>query len=475
MRSRLVLCSLAGAVVLGGCLDRKTGNPDANPSGDSLPANPQGLDGPGPGGDAPPAGSDGDVSLAVPGLDGAALPGTGGVASSGLGGTNGPGGALGSSGGATGSGGAVGLGGITTTSGPTAKGGTMAPGGAVGTGGMTGRGGVVGTGGAIGTGGITGTGGTTCQPKSRDCTSSLDNDCNGKPDNQETTYCACPFGESRACLEHPGYDGKGVCKAGKQSCTASSDKKTSSWGDCTGAVAPGTEVCDAAGLDENCDGQSNEGCECVNGASIPCDCGPATTCTNGKKGTCAVSKVTLYLDSDGDAYGDPARPASVCPGTSGYVSNADDCNDSDPTFKPGVSVCAADSVTRRWCVSGAGGTTKTEPCDQGCFNGICRNDGTVGLPGIVTCTATHSPRCLAADGCDPRDGTCGATDENYTFNCDGPNDCPAGQKCWYFAYSGITITKCASSAPGSYKEVCDPLAGTCDCGQWTSSVVNVCG
>ena len=202
-------------------------------------------------GAAAPSGS--EVPAAVPTLDGAApdttfaldlssrdttdvpLPGTGGAGGAGVDGANGAGGVPGSggssgfTGGALGSGGAVGSGGIV------ASGGVVASGGRTGTGGIVGTGGVVGTGGAVGTGGT-----TTCQPKARDCTSSLDNNCNGTPDSQETSYCACPVGQSRRCQEHAGYDGVGICKYGNQTCAASSDKTTSSWGDCTPARWPRT-------------------------------------------------------------------------------------------------------------------------------------------------------------------------------------------------------------------------------------------
>jgi hypothetical protein len=375
---------------------------------------------------------------------------------------------------AIGAGGVTGAGG-TGMAGNAGAGGVLGAGGAagvLGSGGVSGAGGLVTAGGAVGTGGKgtggsgtggSGTGGTTCQPRSRDCTSTADNDCNGTPDNQETTYCACPAGETRACQEHPGYDGTGICKAGSQTCAASTDKTTSSWGACTGAVGPATEVCDAAGLDENCNGQSNEGCECVNGTAVSCDCGPATTCTNGKKGTCSQSKVTWYLDSDGDGYGDPARPALVCPNTSGYVSNHDDCDDSSSgaSFYPGVSTCAADYITRKWCETGGGGVTKTEACAYGCAGGQCHpsSDGTIGIPGYVSCTTTHTPKCDTTSGCYWGDGSCGSG-----IHCDGPSDCPTGQKCYYYMERGMGGSDCASAKPKDYYlEVCDPMASTCNC------------
>jgi hypothetical protein len=368
------------------------------------------------------------------------LPGTGGTP--GTGGATGAGGVIGS-GGRVSSGGASGAGGVTSSGGVAASGGALA------------------TGGVTSNGGITGTGGTTCQPKARDCTSSLDNDCNGTPDKQETTYCACPVGQSRTCQEHPGYDGTGICKAGSQTCTASADKTTSSWGTCTGSVAPATEVCDAAGLDENCNGQSNEGCDCINGASVPCDCGPATTCTNGKKGTCSVTKVTMYLDSDKDGYGDPARPAMICPGTSGYVSNGDDCDDSDANFKPGVSVCASDYVTRKSCPT-TGGSTSTEACGQGCLNGGCRpaSDGTIGVPGYVSCDVKG---CPASQGCTWGDSTCGTTASPGVVHCDGPNDCLGAQCCVYYGRGGV-YSQCETGAcQAGYYPACDPQSNTAGC------------
>lgn len=480
MGLRLVLYVLAGTTVLVGCLERKTGNPDANemvdlgPPADSLALDRQAGDSDMLRQDVAPP-SDRDASLVVPGLDGATPPGGGGgtgpggatgsgAISGSFGGATGSGGFLGSAAGAAGTGAAAGTGGITTATDPTARGGAGAPGGVSGTGGVTGNGGTVGADGGIGTGGIDATAGTTCQPRPRDCTSSLDNDCNGKPDNQESTYCVCVVGESRACLEHPGYDGKGICKAGRQTCAASSDKQTSAWADdCTGAVAPATEVCDAVGLDEDCDGQANDGCECVNGSSVPCECGPATICVNGKKGTCSETKVTMYLDSDGDDYGNPARPGLVCRGAPGYVSNADDCDDttSGASFHPGVSVCADDYATRKWCEAGGGGVSKTELCTYGCAGGQCHpsSHGTIGLPGYVSCTPDHSPQCDATTGCTWSNGSCGGG-----IQCDGPSDCPAGQKCFYYLERGLGGASCASAKPEAwYLEVCDPLAGTCNC------------
>jgi hypothetical protein len=110
------------------------------------------------------------------------------------------------------------------------------------------------------------------EPKARDCTSGLDNDCNGTPDNAEVA-CQCPGGNppggSRACNTHP-QDGVGICHAGSQTCIASGS--TSSWGGCSGDQGPLGEQCD--GNDYDCNG--------VAGVNDPAPAPPAGTlnCTH---------------------------------------------------------------------------------------------------------------------------------------------------------------------------------------------------
>ena len=69
------------------------------------------------------------------------------------------------------------------------------------------------------------------------------------------------------------------------------------------------EVCN--GLDDNCDGETDEG---------------VTT--------------TYYRDADGDGHGDPAQGQSWCEPAEGYVEAGDDCDDADGSVFPGAEeVC----------------------------------------------------------------------------------------------------------------------------------------
>lgn len=95
-----------------------------------------------------------------------------------------------------------------------------------------------------------------------------DNDCDGSIDEG----CgSCQDGSQRGC----GTNGPGICRPGTQTCTGGV------WGDCKGAIQPGTEICN--GLDDDCDGILDEGCgKCASDA----DCAAGQVCMSG---TCLVN------------------------------------------------------------------------------------------------------------------------------------------------------------------------------------------
>jgi hypothetical protein len=125
------------------------------------------------------------------------------------------------------------------------------------------------------------------QPEKRACTSSADNDCDGRPDNTIDSVCQCANGTSQVCQSHPGNDGKGPCHAGSQNCAIAADGSSSAWGTCTGSVGPAAnDTCDQ-GNDANCNGSPNEVCACINTTTQPCVACGTQTCASGAWGTCA--------------------------------------------------------------------------------------------------------------------------------------------------------------------------------------------
>jgi hypothetical protein len=100
------------------------------------------------------------------------------------------------------------------------------------------------------------------EPKPRDCSSIADNDCDGHPDNIIDAICQCAIGSMRACQTHPGLDGKGICKAGSQSCVGANGNTSSSWGMCNGSVGPSLETCSPTSGDLDCNGIQGDGPGC---------------------------------------------------------------------------------------------------------------------------------------------------------------------------------------------------------------------
>lgn len=98
------------------------------------------------------------------------------------------------------------------------------------------------------------------------------------------------------------------------------------------AIYPGhSEQCD--GIDENCNGQIDDG---------------------------ATDTLTFYLDHDGDGYGDATMPEHGCELASGYVANADDCDDSTQAINPAAAETCGDGIDNNCDSSandcGVGGT-----------------------------------------------------------------------------------------------------------------------
>ncbi len=87
-------------------------------------------------------------------------------------------------------------------------------------------------------------------PSAEACDGHQDEDCDGAVD--ET--CSCEGGQMRPCAEL--YDAfGGACHSGIQRCDGGS------WGACQDAIGPQPEAC-GDGIDNDCDGKADEGCDC---------------------------------------------------------------------------------------------------------------------------------------------------------------------------------------------------------------------
>ncbi len=218
------------------------------------------------------AAGDGNSSVA----NGAST-GSGG-SSAGSGGSSAGGSSGGGTGGAAGGGG---TGGINV--------GTGGTGAAAGQGGSGAAAGQPGTGGGcnIDGGGPVGSGGSGGNPGGSDvCGNGLDDNLNGFIDEG----CGCGLGATQACYSGPpGKAGIGACVKGTQTCQGNSEFP--GWSKCSGDVLPTNEIC-GDGIDNNCDGQIDEYCDCCPGDTRPCGanvgvCTQGTQlCENGKWSDC---------------------------------------------------------------------------------------------------------------------------------------------------------------------------------------------
>ncbi len=147
----------------------------------------------------------------------------------------------------------------------------------------------------------------TVYPGAAEICDGLDNNCNGLVDDGVTftTYYKDNDG-----------DGYGDASLTVSSCAALSGYVLTA-GDCNdnnAAIKPGAvEVCD--GIDNNCDGQIDEGV-----------------------------KLTYYQDNDGDGYGNATVSVQACAAPSGYVANNTDCNDNNAAVKPGATEICGNGI-----------------------------------------------------------------------------------------------------------------------------------
>jgi len=289
-----------------------------------------------------------------------------------------------------------------------------------------------------------------------------DDDCDGEVDEG----CECVDGERQACYTgNPGRVGVGLCEEGTQTCA------DGEWGACEDETTPTAEICD--GLDNNCDGEDDEGDP---EAGAVCDtglagiCGVGTEVCSGGMITCeqdnvAGPEVCNGDDDDCDGVADNGNPgggaacdtgiAGVCgPGTEACVGGGVIC---EANAMAGAEVCNGvdddcDGVADNGdpgggaaCVTGLLGTCSagTETCAGGMI--VCGQDNPAG-----------------AEVCDGLDNDCDGVDDNGDPG--GGGACDTG----LFGVCGNGINQCSggmvvcnqTNFPGA--ESCDGADNNCD-------------
>ncbi|GAB4205399.1 MAG: hypothetical protein OHK0013_21260 [Sandaracinaceae bacterium] len=218
------------------------------------------------------------------------------------------------------------------------------------------------------------------------CGDGLDGDGDGQVDEG----CTCEPGSQQRCYAgDPALAGAGACNWGMQDCVATG-AEFGVWDVCTGAGVPTAERCN--GVDDDCDGTTDEGCECLEGATRPCYSGT----TGEDVGECRGGIEECVVTTTG------SRWSGICEGE--VLPTSEDCDglsdeDCDGLVDEG---CACPVGMTRSCYGGPPGTMGV---------GICRG-------GTQTCSASGWGACMGA--ITPATEACtGGRDED----CDGLADC----------------------------------------------------
>jgi hypothetical protein len=259
----------------------------------------------------------------------------------------------------------------------------------------------------------------------------------------------CSENDKRAC----GPRDVGECRPGQETCEGGR------WSACRGGIAEGTEVCDPAGLDENCDGRSNEICDCMAGDTQECgtdvgECsfgvsvcgedfrwGPCSEeittgeeICNGLDDDCNGSidesvLSTFYLDEDGDGFGVGAT-MNTCTLPAGYATVAGDCDDDNDLVYPGAEeLCnGRDDNCNGMPDEGLPSVTYYEDSDEDGYGTgapitFCEDPGVEYATVDGDCNDTTAEvRPGGTEVCDTLDNDCsGGFDEGNVCACPGVN------------------------------------------------------
>lgn len=163
--------------------------------------------------------------------------------------------------------------------------------------------------------------------------------------------------------------------AGKGVCAAGTRQcNKGAWGACMSTVAPSAEICDGRDVDEDCDGNPNTGCACANGTK--------QSCTTTRAGPCAAGTQMCSGGQWGDCESTtrPTAAETVCDGKD------EDCNGTPDDNAP----CPAGQrcyrgACKQWCTDDSCAEKSTNPCRA------MRCDQNTGMCVQGTAVATNTP------------------------------------------------------------------------------------
>jgi len=272
---------------------------------------------------------------------------------------------------------------------------------------------------------------SSVHPNATETCNGIDDNCNGLVDDN-----AVGLGTWYRDADGDGYGNSSITT---QSCSQPSGYVASGTdcNDASASINPGaTESCN--GVDDNCNGQTDEG-------------------TIGS---------TWYRDADGDGYGTSSTSTQACSQPSGYVSNSTDCNDNSSSINPGASEScnSIDDNCNGQVDEGSIGTTWYRDADGDGYGSSSTSTRSCSQPSGYVSNASDCNDSSAAINPAATE-TCNSIDDN----CNGQIDEGSIGSTWYRdadrdGYGSSSTTTLSCSQPSGY------VANSTDCNDSSAAI-----